>query len=53
MCQAMNVNFIDAEEYPSTTEIQKRCESMLWYLFNGDKAPRGTAEPSLSSEKAL
>eukprot|EP00958_Prasinococcus_capsulatus_P024534 scaffold3841_cov412-Prasinococcus_capsulatus_cf.AAC.15 len=35
MTQAMNVNFIDAEEYPSTTEMQNRCVAMLWHLYHG------------------
>ena len=37
--EAIGKNYIDADEYPQSTEIQNRCVNMLARLFN---APPGT-----------
>lgn len=34
MAEVMNKNFIDAEEYPQTAEIERRCVSILAELFH-------------------
>jgi glutamate decarboxylase len=40
MAESLGRNFIDADEYPQTTEIHNRCVNMLAHLFN---APDHTA----------
>jgi glutamate decarboxylase len=35
---SLNVNFVDMEEYPSSTEIQNRCVAMLASLYNAPGA---------------
>lgn len=37
----MATNFIDAEEYPATTDIQNRCVSMIARLFNVPEPEEG------------
>ena len=54
MAESLNVNSIDQDEYPATTEIQNRCVSMLADLFHADDAehamgPRRSARPRPSS----
>src|SRR5580692_1586547 len=34
MAESLGRNFIDADEYPQTTEIHNRCVNMLARLFN-------------------
>ena len=34
MVESFGRNFIDADEYPQTTEIHNRCVNMLAHLFN-------------------
>ena len=40
MAESLSRNFIDADEYPQTTEIHNRCVNMLARLFN---APENSA----------
>ncbi|KAK9828574.1 hypothetical protein WJX72_000821 [[Myrmecia] bisecta] len=35
--EALNVNFVDMEEYPSSTEIHNRCVNMLANLYHAPK----------------
>ena len=46
MTESLNVNSIDQDEYPQTTEIQNRCVSILADLFHADDAEHamGTAD---------
>lgn len=44
--ESLNVNYVDTEEYPSSTEIQNRCVSMLAKLFHSPAVPdHGKGEP--------
>eukprot|EP00894_Picocystis_sp_ML_P003703 jgi/Pico_ML_1/54220/g4625.t2 len=46
MQESLNVNFVDLEEYPSSSEIHNRCVNMLVDLYHGemtDGAGTGTA----------
>lgn len=46
MLESMNVNYVDAEEYPSSTEIQNRCVSMLSKLYHSPSVPdHGKGDP--------
>jgi glutamate decarboxylase len=58
MQESIDVNFVDAEEYPSSTKIANRCVSMLAGLFHSpavDEKGRGDAvgTPSVGSSEAI
>ncbi len=41
MTESFGRNYIDADEYPQTTEIHNRCVNMLARLFNAPEAKCG------------
>ncbi|MGH9127661.1 MAG: glutamate decarboxylase [Acidimicrobiales bacterium] len=55
MAESIGRNYIDADEYPQTTEIQNRCVNMLARLFNapaaGDTSSVGCA--TVGSSEAI
>ena len=54
MVETLAKNFIDADEYPQTTEIQHRCVNMiarLWHAPGGDDGAVGTA--TVGSSEAI
>jgi glutamate decarboxylase len=58
MMEAMDVNFVDIDEYPSCTAIANRCVSMLAHLFNSpsvDAEGKGDAvgAPTIGSSEAI
>jgi glutamate decarboxylase len=50
MAESLGRNYIDADEYPQTTEIQNRCVNMLARLFN---APAGIGCATVGSSEAI
>lgn len=51
--EARNVNFIDAEEYPSCQEIHDRCIKMLGDLFHCDTSTPVTGTSCIGSSEAI
>ncbi|KAL0541775.1 hypothetical protein IC582_021832 [Cucumis melo] len=47
---SINKNYVDMDEYPVTTELQKRCVNMIANLFN---APLGDSDAAVSSEAIM
>lgn len=50
MAETLGRNYIDADEYPQTTEIQNRCVNMLGRLYN---APAGIGCATVGSSEAI
>ena len=53
MTESLNVNSIDQDEYPQTTEIQNRCVSMLADLFHADDAEHAMGTATVGSSEAI
>lgn len=53
MNEAINVNYIDAEEYPSTEKIKTMCVSMLADLWHADKSSPPTGTDTVGSSEAV
>lgn len=53
MMDAINVNYIDTEEYPSTEKIKLMCVDMLADLWHADKNPATGTDTVGSSEAVL
>lgn len=53
MSEAMAVNYIDTEEYPSTEKIKEMCVSMLADLWHADKDSKPTGTDTVGSSEAV
>ena len=53
MTENLNVNSIDQDEYPATTEISNRCVSILADLFHADDAEHAMGTPTVGSSEAI
>jgi glutamate decarboxylase len=53
MTESFNVNSIDQDEYPQTTEIQNRCVSILADLFHADDAENAMGTATVGSSEAI
>ena len=53
MTESLNVNSIDQDEYPQTTEIQNRCVSILADLFHADDAEHAMGTATVGSSEAI
>jgi len=53
MAENLNVNSIDQDEYPATTEISNRCVSILADLFHADDAEHAMGTPTVGSSEAI
>ncbi|KAI8465488.1 MAG: glutamate decarboxylase [Monoraphidium minutum] len=53
MNEAIAVNYIDTEEYPSTEKIKEMCVSMLADLWHADKASPPTGTDTVGSSEAV
>lgn len=53
MRDAMAVNYIDTEEYPSTEKIKEMCVSMLADLWHADKTSKPTGTDTVGSSEAV
>jgi glutamate decarboxylase len=53
MTESLNVNSIDQDEYPQTTEIQNRCVSILADLFHADDAENAMGTATVGSSEAI
>ncbi|GBF92913.1 glutamate decarboxylase [Raphidocelis subcapitata] len=53
MHEAMAVNYIDTEEYPSTEKIKEMCVSMLADLWHADKESKPTGTDTVGSSEAV
>ena len=51
--ETLNKNYIDADEYPQTTEIQNRCVNMLARLYNAPAAGASTGTATVGSSEAV
>jgi glutamate decarboxylase len=51
LAEALDKNYIDQEEYPRTTEMERRCVSMIASLFHGDAGSVGTS--TIGSSEAI
>lgn len=52
--ESLNVNMVDMDEYPSCTDIQNRCVSMLANLFNSPaQGPMATGTSCIGSSEAI
>ena len=51
--ETLNVNSIDQDEYPQTTEIQNRCVSILADLFHADDAEHAMGTATVGSSEAI
>ncbi|MCA9711496.1 MAG: glutamate decarboxylase [Myxococcales bacterium] len=51
--ESLNVNSIDQDEYPQTTEIQNRCVSILADLFHADDAEHAMGTATVGSSEAI
>ena len=51
LAQALDKNYIDQEEYPRTSELERRCVSMIAALFHGDEHSVGTS--TIGSSEAI
>ena len=49
---AANVNFVNSEEYPSTTTFSKRCVNMIASLFHSPASP-GVGTDTVGSSEAI
>lgn len=53
MLEAIAVNYIDTEEYPSTEKIKEMCVSMLADLWHADKSSKPTGTDTVGSSEAV
>ncbi len=53
MTESLNVNSIDQDEYPQTTEIQNRCVSILADLFHAADAEHAMGTATVGSSEAI
>jgi glutamate decarboxylase len=53
MAETINVNSIDQDEYPQTTEIQNRCVSILADLFHADDSEHAMGTATVGSSEAI
>ena len=53
MTESLNVNSIDQDEYPATTEIQNRCVSIMADLFHADDAEHAMGTATVGSSEAI
>ena len=53
MAESFGRNFIDADEYPQTTEIHNRCVNMLARLFNAPHQSEGVGCATVGSSEAI
>jgi len=51
LAEALDKNYIDQEEYPRTSELERRCVSMIAALFHGDRESVGTS--TIGSSEAI
>lgn len=51
--ESLNVNSIDQDEYPQTTEIQNRCVSILADLFHAHDAEHAMGTATVGSSEAI
>ena len=51
--EAMGKNYIDADEYPQSTEIQNRCVNMLARLFNAPPGHDSVGTATVGSSEAI
>jgi len=51
--ESLNVNSIDQDEYPQTTEIQNRCVSILADLFHADDSEHAMGTATVGSSEAI
>eukprot|EP00775_Hariotina_reticulata_P007642 gene7642-7844_t len=50
---AISVNYIDTEEYPSTEKIKEKCVNMLADLWHADKSSPPTGTDTVGSSEAV
>eukprot|EP00878_Enallax_costatus_P000864 GHUV01000990.1.p1 GENE.GHUV01000990.1~~GHUV01000990.1.p1 ORF type:complete len:514 (+),score=113.87 GHUV01000990.1:240-1781(+) len=53
MMDAIDVNYIDTEEYPSTERIKEKCVKMLADLWHADKNSKVTGTDTVGSSEAV
>jgi glutamate decarboxylase len=53
MSESMGRNFVDADEYPQTTEIHNRCVNMLARLFNAPEQNAAVGCATVGSSEAI
>lgn len=53
IAETLNVNSIDQDEYPQTTEIQNRCVSIIADLFHADDAEHAMGTATVGSSEAI
>jgi glutamate decarboxylase len=53
MAATLGRNYIDAEEYPQTTEIQSRCVAMLARLFHAPDGGHSVGTATVGSSEAI
>jgi glutamate decarboxylase len=53
MAETMSKNYIDADEYPQSTEIQHRCVNMLARLYNAAPEHASTGTATVGSSEAI
>lgn len=53
MMDAIDVNYIDTEEYPSTEKIKEKCVKMLAHLWHADKSSKATGTDTVGSSEAV
>ncbi len=53
MTESLSRNFVDADEYPQTTEIHNRCVNMLARLFNAPKNGAAVGCATVGSSEAI
>ncbi len=53
IAETLNVNSIDQDEYPQTTEIQNRCVSILADLFHADDSEHAMGTATVGSSEAI
>jgi glutamate decarboxylase len=51
LAEALDKNYIDQEEYPRTSELERRCVSMIAALFHGTSESVGTS--TIGSSEAI
>ena len=53
MVEAFNVNFVDADQYRSCQEMQKRCLTMLSNLYHSPEPETATGAGCIGSSEAI
>ena len=53
MAESLSRNFVDADEYPQTTEIHNRCVNMLARLFNAPDSGAAVGCATVGSSEAI